>query len=237
MVRNRETLTERDSEPSDGELLRRHQRGDATAFPALVRRYQRGLYAFLTRFTGDATLAEDIFQETFLQVHLSAGMFDPNRPFRPWLFTVAANKARDALRSRGRHAAAPLDATVPGASENGTSRFVDLMPSGLPGPDEISMNSETRQAVQEMVSGMPESLRTVLDLSYFQEMPYKEIAEVLNVPLGTVKSRLHAAVRQFAQQWKAWTRDRTDRGGEDGEDGPPRRPAETGRDVSEVDEP
>lgn len=65
------------------------------------------------------------------------------------------------------------------------------------------LNLETRQAVQTIVDRMPESLRVVLLLSYFHEFPYKEIAEILDVPLGTVKSRLHAAVKHFARQWKA----------------------------------
>jgi RNA polymerase sigma-70 factor (ECF subfamily) len=66
------------------------------------------------------------------------------------------------------------------------------------------MNLETRQAVQRVVDAMPENLRTVLLMSYFNEFPYKEIAEILDVPLGTVKSRLHAAVQHFARQWKAY---------------------------------
>ena len=77
------------------------------------------------------------------------------------------------------------------------------MPADIPPPDFSLLNTETRQAVEKIMSQMPEGLRVVLLLSYFDELPYKEIAEILNVPLGTVKSRLHAAVRYFARQWKA----------------------------------
>ena len=191
-----------DSEISDTELLQRHLAGDQAAFDALVSRYRRELYNFLVRFTGDMNLAEDVFQETFLQLHLSAAAFDPSKRLKPWLFTIAANKARDAMRSRWRRSAAPLDATMGGENAEGIS-FSDLMPSDIPPPDAASLNLETRQAVQDVVNSMPENLRVVLLLSYFNEFPYKEIADMLDVPLGTVKSRLHAAVKVFAKKWKA----------------------------------
>jgi RNA polymerase sigma-70 factor (ECF subfamily) len=191
-----------DQTVSDGDLLQRHLEGDAGAFPALVRRYQRELYNFLVRFTGDTAMAEDVFQEAFLQLYLSAGTFDPQRRLKPWLFTIATNKARDAMRSRWRRHAAPLDATVPGGQDEGAT-YVDFMPSDVPAPDDSLLNLEARQAVQNIVKGMPESLRAVLLLAYFHELPYKDIADALNVPLGTVKSRLHAAVKWFARRWKA----------------------------------
>ena len=186
---------------TDAQLLQRHLEGDAEAFGALVRRHQRELYGFLVRFTGSRSLAEDVFQETFLQLHLSAAAFDASRRLKPWLFTIAANKARDAMRSRWRRHAAPLDATVAGSEDEQTT-YVNLLAANIPAPDESLSNLETRRAVQNIVSRMPENLRTVLVLSYFHELPYKEIAEILDVPLGTVKSRLHAAVNHFAAQWK-----------------------------------
>jgi RNA polymerase sigma-70 factor, ECF subfamily len=189
-------------EPDDNELLRLYLGGHEEAFGTLMERYRKELYNFLVRFTGDQTLAEDVFQEAFLQLHISAASFDQSRKLKPWLFTIAANKARDAMRSRWRRQAAPLDATV-GRHEGDRTSYADLMPSDVPAPDEALLNLETRQAVQNIVERMPENLRVVLLLSYFHEFPYKEIAEILNVPLGTVKSRLHAAVKDFARQWKA----------------------------------
>lgn len=186
----------------DSELLRRYLEGDADAFAALMERYRKELYNFLVRFTGDQALAEDVFQETFLQLHISAAAFDPTRRLKPWLFTIAANKARDAMRSRWRRQAAPLDATV-GRGDGDRTSYADLMPSHVPSPDDAMLNLETRQAVQNIVDKMPENLRVVLLLSYFHDFPYKEIADILDVPLGTVKSRLHAAVKHFAKAWKA----------------------------------
>lgn len=189
--------------PSDTDLLRMHLEGDPHAFEALVRRYRRELFNFLARFTGNAALADDVFQETFLQLHISAGTFDLSRRLKPWLFTIAANKARDAMRKRYRRQAAPLDAKIAG-SESQESTYAELMPSDIPPPDQSLLNLETRQAVQRIVDGMPDNLRIVLLMSYFNDFPYKEIAEILDVPLGTVKSRLHAAVQHFAKQWKAY---------------------------------
>ncbi|MFP4054802.1 MAG: RNA polymerase sigma factor [Phycisphaerae bacterium] len=186
---------------TDAQLLQRHLDGDPEAFTALVKRYRRPLYNFLAKFTGDRALAEDVFQEAFLQVHNSAGGFDMSRRFKPWLFTIAANKARDAMRSRSRRSAAPLDATIGGEEGGGT--FADLMPGNIPEPDEFLSNSEMRANVQAVVNEMPENIRTVLVLCYFHELPYKKAAEILGIPLGTVKSRLHAAVKHFAQKWKA----------------------------------
>jgi len=191
----------RKSEVRDGELLRRHLEGDDEAFPALVKRYRTELYNFLKRFTGDASMAEDVFQEAFLQLHISGGAFDPTRPLKPWLFTIAANKARDAMRSRRRRQAAPLDAGITGGE--GEATYADLIPADVPQPVESLVNLERRIAVQNIVEQMPEDLRIVLLLNYFHGFAYKEISEILQVPLGTIKSRLHAAVKHFAQRWKA----------------------------------
>ena len=97
---------------SDNELIRRHLEGDDESFGILMNRYRRELYNFLFRFMGDAALAEDVFQEAFLQVHNSAAAFDQSRNFKPGLFTIAA-KGRDAMRSRQRRQTR-LDATIAG---------------------------------------------------------------------------------------------------------------------------
>src|SRR5256714_11198968 len=113
-------------EPSDEQLLAEYRAGDKSKFAVLVLRYQRELYHFLVRFLGDRALAEDVFQETFLQVHQSADQFDPTRRFRPWLFTIAANKARDLIRSQARRPTNPPQAsTSPGDRQSG--EFLDLM--------------------------------------------------------------------------------------------------------------
>jgi RNA polymerase sigma-70 factor (ECF subfamily) len=187
---------------TDEQLLADYRAGDRTSFSELVGRYQRELYHFLVRFLGNRAAAEDVFQETFLQVHQSAEQFDPQRRFRPWLFTIAANKARDLIRSQARRPTNPLQASIsPGDDESG--EFIDLMQSVTAVPSEPMEREELQKQVQTTVTAMPEHLREILLLSYFHQFPYKQISEILDIPLGTVKSRLHAAVAHFADRWRA----------------------------------
>jgi RNA polymerase sigma-70 factor, ECF subfamily len=186
---------------TDEELLSAYRGGERASFSALVERYRRELFHFLVRFLSDRAAAEDIFQETFLQVHQSADQFDPQRRFRPWLFTIAANKARDLMRSQARRPTNPLQATIsPNDDEGG--QFIDLMEASEPMPGEAMEREELQKVVQATVEGMPDHLREILLLSYFHQFPYKEISDILGIPLGTVKSRLHAAVAYFADRWK-----------------------------------
>jgi RNA polymerase sigma-70 factor (ECF subfamily) len=187
---------------TDEQLLADYRDGDKSSFSELVGRYQRELYHFLVRFLGNRAAAEDVFQETFLQVHQSAEQFDPQRRFRPWLFTIAANKARDLIRSQARRPTNPLQASIsPGDDESG--EFIDLMQSANATPSDPMEKEELQKQVQSTVTGMPEHLREILLLSYFHQFPYKQISEILDIPLGTVKSRLHAAVAHFADRWRA----------------------------------
>src|SRR4051794_356316 len=192
----------RTDEKTDEQLLAEYRDGAHASFNALVERYQRELFHFLVLFLGDRAAAEDVFQETFLQVHQSADQFDPTRRFRPWLFTIAANKARDLIRSQARRPTKPLQASInPGDDESG--EFMDLMSSVEDTPDEPMQRAELQQSVQRAVASMPEHLREILLLSYFHQFPYKQISDILEIPLGTVKSRLHAAVAHFADRWKS----------------------------------
>jgi RNA polymerase sigma-70 factor (ECF subfamily) len=186
---------------TDELLFDQYRRGDRASFGRLMERYQRELFHFLIRFLGDRAAAEDIFQETFLQVHQSAAGFDIQRRFRPWLFTIAANKARDLRRSRGRRLTAALQNPVNGADEQG-SEFMDLMSGHSELPSDSLEREELAKRVRSTVMEMPESLREILLLSYFDQFPYKQIGDILGIPLGTVKSRLHTAVADFANRWK-----------------------------------
>ncbi len=193
---------------SDEQLLSAYRAGDRDSFALLMERYQRELFHFLVRFLGDRASAEDVFQETFLQVHQSADQFDPQRRFRPWLFTIAANKARDLMRSQARRPTSPLQASIsPGDDDSG--EFIDLMESTVAMPGEPMEKQELQELVHGTVMGMPEHLREILLLSYFHQFPYKQISEILGIPLGTVKSRLHTAVAHFADRWKTANRHKT----------------------------
>lgn len=192
---------------SDEELFDAYRRGERAAFELLVRRYQRELFHFLVRFLGDRAAAEDIFQEAFFQAHQSAAHFDSQRRFRPWLFTIAANKARDFLRASARRPASPLQACIdPNNDESGA--YIDLMQTANPLPGERMERAEIQELVRKTVMEMPDNLREILLLSYFHQFPYKQISGILGIPLGTVKSRLHAAVAFFADRWRIMNHER-----------------------------
>src|SRR5689334_23381672 len=157
-----------DGERTDEQLLDDYRHGDKGAFGLLVGRYQRELYHFLVRFLGNRAAAEDVFQESFLQVHQSAEQFDPERRFRPWLFTIAANKARDLMRSQARRPTNPLQASIsPGDDDSG--QFIDLMQAASNQPGEPLEKQELQQLVHKTVMGMPDHLREILFLSYFHQ--------------------------------------------------------------------
>lgn len=197
-------------ELTDEELLEAYRSGQAAAFETLVRRHHDDLMRFLIRLCGNRALAEDAFQDAFLQIHLSAETFDASRRFKPWLFTIAANKGRDALRRNTRRKALDLSAPIgglsnggDGANGDGARTFVDLMEIDVPAPDAAMDTQERSRLVQRAIDQMPWSLREILLLAYFQRMSYNQIAESLRIPLGTVKSRLHSAVASFAKNWQS----------------------------------
>jgi RNA polymerase sigma-70 factor (ECF subfamily) len=193
---------------SDEELLAGHLADEPGTFEILVRRHADELFGFLLRFVGNAAAADDLVQETFLQVHLAAASFDLSRSFRPWLYTIAANKARDYLRGRGRKLEQSLDAG--GFDDHGPTPGQLLEADVEPAAEEADA-AELRQAVRAAIARLPEHLRLILVLGYYQRLPYAEIAEILDIPVGTVKSRLHAAVSRFARVWDSRQRSAADR--------------------------
>jgi len=195
------------STESDEILFERHRRGtDSGAFAQLIERHQADLLRFLTRLIGEQAGAEDVFQEAFLQAHVASHTFDAERKFRPWLFTIAANKARDYLRRKGRRRTLDLSAPIDGGGGNGgdgsAGTFIDLMEVDIPTPDAAMDREETGRKVQSCLDQLSHPLREILLLSYFQRLSYLQISDELGIPLGTVKSRLHSAVAGFAKRWK-----------------------------------
>lgn len=184
---------------SDEQLVVAHRAGDAGALRTLIDRYKGELHGFLTRLVGNRTGADDVFQEAFLQVHLSADNFDEERRFKPWLYTIAANKGRDYLRRQKRRSAVSLDAPVGAQSE---STLVDLLDGTDAAPASSLEASDEATIVKFVVDELPGHFREILLLAYFQKMSYAQISDSLAIPLGTVKSRLHAAVACFAESWR-----------------------------------
>lgn len=187
---------------SDAELLARYATGEEAAFREIVSRYKDGLYAFLRQFFNQQDLVDDVFQETFMQLYTSRESFDTSRPLRPWLFTIAANKAKDALRKQQRTAATAIGA-IAEAQEMSFDDVLNTLTSDTTVPSDELERDETALGVRKIVASMPENLREILILAYFNKFSYKQMAQILSIPIGTVKSRLHTAVGRFAKEWKA----------------------------------
>ena len=144
---------------------------------------------------GADDLAADVFQNTFLALYTKIHQYQPGRAARPWIYTVATHQAIDALRRKARRARR----TGPGHP----GEALEEAPAAGLGPDDSAELAETRARVRAAVDALPELLRQVVILAYFQGLKYQEIADALGVPLGTVKSRLHAAVARLGVAWES----------------------------------
>jgi RNA polymerase sigma-70 factor (ECF subfamily) len=185
---------------SDEELLGCFRRGQREAFGVLVRRYEGELFGYLRRYLGDSNLADDVFQNTFLALYTKIGKYEPGRPVRPWLYTIATHQAIDALRRQGRRPTVSLDQER--AEESGDMpQLMAVLESPTTSPLEQLQEEERRQVIRASVDQLSEPLKQVIILAYYQSLKYKEVAEILGIPVGTVKSRLHNALTKLQEAW------------------------------------
>ncbi len=162
--------------------MARLQAGDERSLELLMQRHQGPLYGFLVRRVGDA--ADDVFQETWIRIVRARGRFDTERRFAAWLYQIANNLCRDRYRRNdARRRAVDLF-----RNEDETLRE----PAPGPAPPQ-------RDRMRERVLALPDRLREVLVLRYYQDLGEEEMAQVLGVPRGTIKSRLHAAVKMLRE--------------------------------------
>jgi RNA polymerase sigma-70 factor, ECF subfamily len=179
----------------DEELLTAYtQTGNRDAFEELVHRYERELYRYLRRRLGDAHLAEDAFQTTFLQVHLKCQQFEAGRRFRPWLYAIAGHQAVDLLRRNRRHKAVSLDAAREDGSDDKRQPLGSLLENEGADPGQRLRRIEDRQWTRLALRKIPTKARQVLVLVVHKGLAYREAAKVLGIPVGTVKSRMHSAL-------------------------------------------
>ncbi len=187
---------------SDESLLGRFVHdGDMDCFETLMRRYQYELYNYLRRYLGNDDLAEDAFQLTFINVYQKGAQFDLSRRFRPWLYGIATHQAIDLQRSNSRRQIYSLDAPSPSDAERGLTP-ASRLPDHRANDGDILERAELCQQMRSALDEVGEPGKSVLDLIYLQGMAYKDAAKKLNIPIGTVKSRVHVAVRKLAGIWQ-----------------------------------
>ena len=184
--------THHDDGPSDEALLDRFRvTHDPEAFATLVHRYERELFGYLRRFLHDPEMAEDVFQATFLRVHLKSDQFEAGRRFRPWLYAIATHQAIDARRRDRRHRQAGPDGRRWNLDDQALATCAAARDRSA---EERAADHEARDWMRAAVAGLTQAQRAVITLVYERGVKHREAAQILGVPVGTVKSRLHAAL-------------------------------------------
>jgi RNA polymerase sigma-70 factor (ECF subfamily) len=174
-------------------LVRRCQNGQTDAFAELVRRYQDRIYNLIFRMTRQADIAEELAQETFLKAFANLGRFQGTSRFYTWLFRIAKNLTLSHLRRGGKVKFVPLARGEDDDPAPGEAQAAALSARREPGPVQRAMSNETHQRIEQALAELDEEHRVMVLLRDMEDMSYEEIGEILELPTGTVKSRLHRA--------------------------------------------
>ncbi len=186
---------------ADALLVERVKRGDQRAFELLVVKYQRRIERLIGRMVRDADLVQDIAQESFIRAYRALPQFRGESAFYTWLYRIAVNTAKKALMDLKRDPLLTESALAGAADEEGdeTSRVENELTDGET-PDAVLASKEIAQAVNEAVAALSEDLRQAITLREIEGLSYEEIADVMNCPIGTVRSRIFRAREAIAQR-------------------------------------
>ncbi len=176
----------------ESKLMVQHAAGDHSAFSELVRRYRAPVYSYLARCGVGESERDDLFQEIFIRIHKAAASYDPKRELHPWIFTIVANRVRTHLRKRRINSL--IKAADPPSIEPASSN---------PDAERSTAAKQTLTWLEERLLSLPLARREVLVLACIENLPLKDIASVLNMPLGTVKTHLRRARLALAEELAA----------------------------------
>jgi len=180
---------------NEAEWIRLARAGDQAAFGRLVGAYQTRVYNLAYRMLGNAGEAEEAAQETFLRAYTHLHSYDPQRPFRSWLLSIASHYCIDRLRRR-RIVWLPLDEEI---------AVPDRLVSDRPNPEAVTIQREREEQIQRLLAALSPTDRAAITLRYWYDYSYEEIAEMLNLTVSAVKSRLHRARRGLAKMMQGET--------------------------------
>ncbi len=181
---------------TDQLLVERIQRGDKEAFGLLVSKYQRKLHRLLSRLIRDPAEVEDVAQETFIKAYRALGSFRGDSAFYTWLYRIGVNTAKNYLVSTGRRAPTSTDFD---SSEAETFEDAEQLRDNNT-PERLLMTREIGQTVETAMAALPEELRTAIMLREIEGMSYEEIANIMDCPIGTVRSRIFRAREAISEK-------------------------------------
>ncbi len=184
-------------------LLRQCARGEEAAYRELVGRLEKPLVNFIFRFVGERNVAEDLFQETFVRVVRRVGSFKPDASLSTWIYTIARNLSLDYLKARRRHRETPLDAAASTSGGGKVIYFKDILQAGGSEPDDRAELNEEERRVSAALALLTPAKREALILRMYAGLSYREIAEVVKSPVGTIKFRIHEAIQDLAKKMAA----------------------------------
>ncbi|HXP58876.1 MAG TPA: sigma-70 family RNA polymerase sigma factor [Dongiaceae bacterium] len=187
----------------DAALMLRVKQGDGAAFAELVDRYKQPILNLVYRMLHDATEAEDLAQNVFVQVFRSAHRYEVSAKFSTWLFTIARNLALNELRRRSRHPSESMDATRPDQDDQPLQQFEDKKTVS---PPERLLHGELEEKIERALAELPENQRTAILLCRQDELSYEEIAKVLGCSLSATKSLIHRGRETLKYKLKPYLR-------------------------------
>ena len=190
-----------DADARDGADMERLAGGHDAALNDLMERHATAVFRFLCRMLASEDDANDLAQETFVRVFRARESFRTHQRFSSWLYTIAANLARNQIRWRTRHPNVSLDAPL---TETVESTLADTLPSREAPPDEEALTRERAAAVREAVNRLPDDLREAVVLCEWEELAVAEAATVLNTTPKAVESRLYRARQLLRERLKKW---------------------------------
>jgi len=177
-------LKKETNKEADLALVRRAKKGDYRAFDLLVLKYQSRIVSIAFKFVKEIQLAEDISQEAFIKAYRSIDSFREESAFYTWLYRITANTAKNYLVSKGRRKGSSISEMSISENED----FYELPTNDS--PEQILMAQSLKDTIYDALSNLPEDTRTALSLREFEGLNYEEIAEIMNCPVGTVRSRI-----------------------------------------------
>jgi len=173
---------------TDAELVARVQRGDKRAFDLLVRKYQQRIMALISRYVRNRSDIADVAQEAFIKAYRALPNFRGDSQFYTWLYRIAINSSKNYLAAHGRR---PQTASVDGLEPEQLADLAGHTDNAT--PERLLLTAELKRVIDEAIADLPEELRTALLLREFDGLSYEEIAEVMECPIGTVRSRIFRA--------------------------------------------